>query len=274
MANPNYLPVQTLELEFLNRDGTIYSTETKISMIRDENASPISIMGESRDIAERKRIQNTLYESERYYRALIENATDCILVVNMEGKIRYQSPSVARNLGYNPDSLIGTNVFDLINPDDLVQITESFTEGSNIPGSTHRGEYRFRHGNGEWCYLEIVSRYLMGDPVIAGIIINGRDITERKLAENALRESESKFHSLVSESSDGIIISDELGRIVEFNNAIQQITGLTREAEIGRFLWDFQLQLRPASSQSVEQHELIKTMIQNALDTGHSPFLN
>ena len=106
-ADPNYSPVITLELEFFNQDGTVYSTESKLSVIRDESGNPSSILGESRDIADRKRVEKALYESEKYYRVLIENAADGILVVNPDATIRYESPSVARMLGYDPNALIG-----------------------------------------------------------------------------------------------------------------------------------------------------------------------
>jgi diguanylate cyclase (GGDEF)-like protein/PAS domain S-box-containing protein len=273
LADSKYSPVVVLELDFFNRDGTIYSTESKLSIIRDENGNPVSILGESRDIAERKRIEKALFESERYYRALIENATDGILVVDTDGKIRYESPSVARILGYGPDALIGMSAFDLINPDDLPQIIAAFVEGQNTPGLIHRGEYRLHHCSGEWRFFEIVGHYLMGDPVIAGIIINGRDITERKLAEDALRESESKFHSVITESADGIVITDEMGRIIEFNNAHEKITGQKRDAMMGQFVWDVQFQLHPDHAHASEFYERQKISLQKALETGQAPFL-
>ena len=403
-ADPNYSPVITLELEFFNQDGTVYSTESKLSVIRDESGNPSSILGESRDIADRKRVEKALYESEKYYRVLIENAADGILVVNPDATIRYESPSVARMLGYDPNALIGTNAFDLIHPDDLTQIANAFMEGLGTPGFLHRGEYRLRHCSGEWRHIEIVSCYLLEDPVIAGIIINGRDITERKqadtalresearwqfalegpgdgvwdwdvpsnlvyyshqwksmlgyeeheigntldewdkrvhpddkpecykelarhfcneipyyqkehrvlckdgtykwvldrgkvvdwledgkprrvigthtditdrkLAETALRESEIKFHSVITESVDGIVITDEDGRIIEYNNAHGEITGQTRDEMIGQFVWDVQFQLSPNRGLVPEFRERQKRSLQLALETGHAPFLS
>jgi diguanylate cyclase (GGDEF)-like protein/PAS domain S-box-containing protein len=273
-ADPTYFPVVPLELEFQKRDGTICPTESKLSIIRDKNGTPVSILGESRDITERKQAEKALYESERYYRALIENATDCILVVNLDGNIRYESPSVARMLGYAPDALVGTSAFGLINPEDLARIVEPFMEGLKTPGWIHRGEYRLRHANGEERDFEIVSHYMIDDPVIAGIIINGRDITERRLAEDALRESERKFHSVISESADGIALSDEAGRIIEFNHAFEQITGMPREKVMGQFLWDLQFSMIPAKSRTAEQYVRAKQVIQNALESGQSAYLN
>jgi len=273
-ANPDYSPVIALELEFFNQDGTIYSTESKLSIIRDESGNPISILGESRDIADRKRVEKALYESERYYRALIENAADGILVVNPDGTIRYESPSVARMLGYAPNALVGTSAFDLIYPEDLAQIANAFMEGLSTPGFLHRGEYRLRHCSGELRHIEIVTRYLLEDPVIAGIIINGRDITDRKQAETVLRESEIKFHSVITESVDGIVLTDEDGRIIEFNNAHEKITGQTRDEMLGQFVWDVHFQLNPDRTLIPEFHERQKKSLQLALETGRAPFLS
>ncbi|MBI5943185.1 MAG: PAS domain S-box protein [Chloroflexi bacterium] len=272
-ADPSYSPVKTVELEFLNHDGSIYSTETKLSVIRDEDGNPVSILGESRDIADRKRIEKALFESERYYRALIENAPDGILVVNLDGTIRYESPAVARVLGYAPKSLIGTSAFDLICPDDLGRIADAFMEGLDTPRFIHRGEYRLRHSSGEWRDFEIVSHYLMDDPVINGIIINGHDITELKRINAALRESERKFHSIISESADGVILSDEMGRIIEFNDAIEKIIGRKRENVLGLFLWDLQFQIMPKQARTDETYARVKASIQKALETGEASFL-
>jgi diguanylate cyclase (GGDEF)-like protein/PAS domain S-box-containing protein len=160
------------------------------------------------ELAERKRAEKALFESERYYRTLIENATDGILVVNMDGTIRYGSPSVGRILGYGPDALMGTSAFDLIHPDDLTPIFEAFTEGLQTPGFIHRGEYRLRHSSGEWRYFEIISHYLLEDPVVAGIIVNGRDITDRKQAEETLVKSEKQYRLLAESMADVVWVLD------------------------------------------------------------------
>lgn len=233
-ADPDHSPVVTLELDFLNRDGTIYSTETKLSIVRDENRNPVSILGESRDIAERKQAEKALLESEGYYRTLIENATDGILVVNMDGTIRYESPSVTRMLGHGPDALIGTSTFDLIHPDDLASILAAFAEGLQIPGFIHRGEYRLRHSGGEWRYFEIICHFLLKDPVVAGVIVNGRDITDRKQAEEALVKSEKQYRLLAERMADVVWVLD--ARTMRFkyvSPSVEKLLGYTPEEILG-----------------------------------------
>ena len=269
--NPAYIP--TLEYRYRYKDGSYHWVESTFSNLLSEPGVQAVVIN-FRDITERKRIEQALHESEKYYRALIENATDGILVLGMDGKIQYESPSVTRMLGYAPESLIGMSAFDLINPEDLAQIAGAFMEGLSTPGFIHRGEYRLLHHSGEWRCFEIVSHYLMEDPAIAGIIINGRDITERKLFEDALLDSEGKFHSVISESSDGIVLSDEAGHVIEFNNAIEQIIGLKREIVLGQFLWDLQFQIMPRELRTEENYAKLKDSIIKTLETGQSSFLH
>jgi len=271
IQNPAYIP--TIEYRYKYKDDTYHWVQSTFSNLL-EDPSVQAVVINFQDITERKNIEKALVESERYYRALIGNATDGILVINVDGTIRYESPSVSRILGYAPGALIDTSAFNLINPDDIEGIMSTFWEGIGKSGFTHFGEYRLLHSSGEWRYLEIVVNYLLEDPVIAGIIINGRDITERKRAEKELRESESKFHGVISESADGVILSDELGRIIEFNDAIGQITGQSREEVLGKFLWDFQFQITPASLRTDEHYVRVKEGVQKVLKTGQSDFLH
>ncbi|MBK6791528.1 MAG: PAS domain S-box protein [Anaerolineales bacterium] len=193
IADPAFTP--TFQYRYMHKDGSYRWVESTFS---NQFAEPgvEAVVINFRDISLRKEMEKALSESEKYYRSLIENATDGILVVNSEGKISYESPSVAHLLGYGFKNLIGMNSFDLIHPDDLAEIFETFMSGLEKPGHIHRGEYRLKHHDGEWRVFEIVSHYLMDDPAIMGIIINGRDITKIKQAEENLRQQNKNLQSL------------------------------------------------------------------------------
>ncbi len=116
--------------------------------------------------------------------------------------IRYESPSIVRILGYRPEELLGRNAFELIHPDDAGRIQKIFTEGLVRPGCIESGEYRFRHKDGSWRVLEGIGKNLLEDPAIRGIIVNSRDITERKRMDEALRKIQQQQRALLDSIPD------------------------------------------------------------------------
>jgi len=115
---------------------------------------------------------------------LVANALDIITVINTDGTIRYESPSIETVFGYSPDELVNQNVYNFIHPDDK-QILVEVIERSLKTGKPVHAEFRFRHKDGLWRYLESVGNVLFNDPDIRGIVLNLRDITDRKkLQEN------------------------------------------------------------------------------------------
>lgn len=137
-------------------------------------------------INKRKRADAALRESEERFRSLVQNASDTITVFDAEGIIRYESPSVERALEYRPEDMIGKNAFEFVHPDDVRQVSDSFARLLEHPGVRRPIEFRIRHADGSWRYFESIANNLLEDPKVCGIVINSRDVTERKLAEDAL----------------------------------------------------------------------------------------
>ena len=125
--------------------------------------------------------RNALRESEEKFRALTEQSTDIILIADPSGQIKYASPSVHTVLAVHGDSLVGTNMMDLVHPDDFAQ-TMSKGSRSLAFGQNRMVEFRLRHVDGRWLYFECVVRNLIQHKNIGGIVYNARDITERKHA--------------------------------------------------------------------------------------------
>ncbi|HSB75368.1 MAG TPA: ATP-binding protein, partial [Terriglobales bacterium] len=105
-------------------------------------------------------------------------------------KIRYESPSVERILGYKPEDLIGKNAFQFVHPDDRQRVITMFQEHLPIAGTINPLELRFRHNDGSWRTLEATGNNLLHEPGVAGIVVNSRDITERKRTEDVLHATE------------------------------------------------------------------------------------
>lgn len=124
-----------------------------------------------------------LRESEARFRSLVQHSSDIVTILNMDGTASYTSPSVERILGYASEQLTGRSFFEFIHPDDLPTIQQAFAHTTDQPGLATPIELRFRHATGEWVYLEAIANNLLHDSNIRGVIINSRDITERKRVE-------------------------------------------------------------------------------------------
>jgi len=137
---------------------------------------------------ERREAQEDLVRSEQHYRALFENAMDIISVIAPDGKVRFASPSVRSVLGYDPAKLVGREVGPFVNPDDRTLLAAAFQELFAARGGTRTVEFRFRHRDRTWRTLEAKCTTLIDDASGVGIVVNCRDITERKRNEDAIRQ--------------------------------------------------------------------------------------
>ena len=143
----------------------------------------------ARDITDRHRAERALRESEEHYRRLIENSSDVATIIGPDGVSRYQSPSILNVLGYRPEDLVGTNSFDRVHPEDVPPAREALASAVRNPGETRSAEFRYRHRDGSWRVLETRVRTLLADSASEGVILNSRDITERKRYEEALERA-------------------------------------------------------------------------------------
>ncbi len=130
-----------------------------------------------------------LRQNEERFRSLIENASDIITILNNDGFIRYESPSVERVLGYGMEELMNKQIYDFIHPDDLPEVMNVFTEVNQSPGIIRAAEFRFRHKDGSWRIFECVANKPVNDAEFIGTIANWREITERKLVQEELQKA-------------------------------------------------------------------------------------
>lgn len=136
---------------------------------------------------ERERAESALRESEERFRSLVQHASDIITVLDADGGIRYESPAVEKVLGYRPEDLVGTNALEYLHPEDRERVARIFAGGVREPARPV--EFRFRHSDGSWRYLEGIGNNLIDDPLVGGVVVNSRDITGRKATEGRLRRS-------------------------------------------------------------------------------------
>lgn len=142
------------------------------------------------DVTDRKAAEGMLEDQKHFFKTIIERSSDSITVLDENGVVAYQSESIKRVIGYEPEEYIGMNAFSMIHPDDLEALMNIYMETLNEPGVAKTFEYRYQHKNGEWRDIETVGVNLLNDVVIKGIVLNSRDITDRRKTEAALREEE------------------------------------------------------------------------------------
>lgn len=192
-----------------------------------------------RDVTERVEAESALKLSEEHYRALTENATDLVVIVDQAAIIRYASPSIERVFGYDLDEVISKNATAFVHPDDVSTVTVALANSLTNPGMSGPIIARFRRKDGSWHKLECVANNLLDHPAVGGIVINARDVTERVEAENRLRVSEEYFRALTENASDVTIITGMDGAIQYVSPSLERIFNRSREQIIGRSAMEF-----------------------------------
>jgi PAS domain S-box-containing protein len=166
-----------------------------------------------------KRAEKALQQSERRFRALTEKAGEYITIADATGTITYENPTEKRTLGFAAEDLVGRNVFELVHPQDQLETRRLFNEVVRQPGHSAEVELRVRTRNGSWRWLYIVGSNLLDDPAVRGIVLNSRDITERKRIEEALRESEARLRAALENAPFEFWVRDLEGRCIMQNAA-------------------------------------------------------
>jgi PAS domain S-box-containing protein len=144
----------------------------------------------------RKRAEQAVQASEKRFRALIEHAYDIVLLLSAQGTILYASPSVERVLGYAPEELLGRDGYDLVHPDHRQSSVKRFSRSVQEAGSVITGERLLLHKDGSSRWVENVIVNLLSEPSVQAVVVHQRDVTERKQAETALRDSERRYRNI------------------------------------------------------------------------------
>ena len=185
------------------------------------------------EVIERNRIEDVLRESEQelrkkeaHFRAVIENTLDATMILNTSGTLLYASPSYTRILGREFDAEAQTSLFEHIHTDDRDHMSDVFAQLLAHNWSNVITELRAQHRDGSWVYLEFIGHNLLEHPALNAIVASFRDITERKQAEEALRNSEEKYQNLYNNAEVGLFqtrMSD--GKFVSCNQHCAEMAG-------------------------------------------------
>jgi PAS domain S-box-containing protein len=229
---------------------------------------------EAHERRKRRVAEETVSQNQERFRLLIENALDIITVFGNDGIIHYKSPSVERVLGYKPEDLVGKNILEYVHPEDVENFLDTLNQVVQNSNLTLSIEFRFQHQDGSWRILEAIGKKFLAPSEMSSIVINSRDITERKRAEEIrkalerereLSEERFNFVSMMSHEFrnplSAIAVSSELlrnfsdrasqqqksqyldrieGAAKEMLQLLDDILNLTK-AEVGKLELDAQL---------------------------------
>ncbi|HWL38461.1 MAG TPA: EAL domain-containing protein [Frankiaceae bacterium] len=166
---------------------------------------------------------------ERRFRALVENGSDLVTLVDQQGQVFFASPACEHLLGVPEDAMVGEHPFKLVHPEDrflagglLDAVWTSSREGEPI-------EARFQHADGTWRWFEVVADNLLDEPDVNGVVVHFRDITDRKRAQLELQESASRFRSLVQHASDLVVVLDGQARVTYVSPSVVRVLGYLPE---------------------------------------------
>jgi two-component system cell cycle sensor histidine kinase/response regulator CckA len=201
------------------------------------------------------------------FQALVENSSDAIVLLNSDGSVRFASASSTRLLGYAVEERIGRSAFENVHPDDVKTTRAAFEECVENPAVPIPIEYRLRHKNGAWRFIEAIAVNRLYDPAVSAVVVNYRDVTDRRYAEQALRASEERLRHIVEHAQDLIYYCDVDGRFTFVNPAAARIMKYSEPELIGRH---FLTLIRPDYTQTAA--ELYTRQLKNHVPSTYFEF--
>lgn len=184
------------------------------------------VAGQVGQLLLRKQAEEELRESEGKYRHLVENINEVIYVMDMDGRVTYVSPTVESFLGYHPSEIVGQDFREFIYEPDLPRLAQGVQ--SVLAGRSTSNEYRALTRSGQLRWLRTSSQPVLAQDRVVGLQGMLEDITERRLAQEALRDSEEKFR-ILAEQSPNMIFINQGGRVVYANRRAEEVMGFSRD---------------------------------------------
>ncbi len=192
-----------------------------------------------RHAVDRARHLTELRRSEERFRALVENLSDAIVLAARDGLVLYASRSVTGMLQWPVAELVGRPLFEWIHPEDLPLALRLFSEALARPGTAVDFTVRGRTREGAWRHLEGVGVNRLGEPAVRAIVLNFRDVSQRKDSERHLRERERQFRAVFDNALDATVLLDDARALIDTNPAAGELFRLPADALLGRTLDEF-----------------------------------
>ena len=226
---------KNVEYEVITKDGSKRAVETSITPIRDAAGRIIAFRGILRDRTERRQAEESLRQSEERYRRILEEMDNAYFEVDLVGNYTFVNDATSRLLGYSKEELIGKTFREQVNKEDTKILYQAFGNIFNT-GKPERGiSYKAYRKDGKFRFAEIA-----GFPIhnqegeIIGFRGIGRDVTERKIMEETLRQSEERYRTILEEMDNAYFEVDLTGNFTFVNDAISRLLGYSKQELIGK----------------------------------------
>lgn len=219
-----------LGLLCLYTDSAGFFTEQETALL-EELARNVSLAVDlvTRD-EQRREAEAALMRSEERFQSLLQFASDLLVVLSPEARILFVSPSVTHLLGYSAEEVLGRSVFEFVHPEDSDLLQAAWRDTVADPNDTTQHEFRMRHKGGSWRILQTVGSRIMPDASMGGIIVNARDVTEKRASDHMLR----LLSSALQAAANGVLITDRSGTILWVNAAFSALTGYSAAEVVGQ----------------------------------------
>ncbi len=217
-----------IEIKLVSIQGKTIDVEISGMQVSFEGKPAVQVVFQ--DISERRRADHALRRSESYFRSLIQNSSDVILVLATDGEIRYASPSASRVFGYRPEQTLGRRLEDYVHGEDhstLLETTGKIVENPHVAESS---EFRLRHNDGKWRDVAAQGKALIEDGEVTGLVLNVRDQTERNAAEAERIKLEGELQHIHKMEAIGTLAG---GVAHDFNNLLGGILGYASMLKAG-----------------------------------------
>ncbi len=204
------------ELTARRKDGTLFDAQVSASAVADDAGQLLCLMISCTDITERRRMENALRESEEKFRGIAQRSSDMIYICYRSKGVTYISPAVEKILGYTPEEIVGTQCRDYVMPSSLPawqRCADAVKRGRSVESA----QIEFRRKDGTVAVIDLAETPIIQDGEFIGVQAVGRDITERKKAESALKESERRYRTLAEASPDVIALTHRDGTLLYLN---------------------------------------------------------
>jgi two-component system sensor histidine kinase/response regulator len=217
----------------IGRDDKEYWLKYYYNPVR-ENKKIQQVMVTITDITERKIAIDEIARSEKRFRSMAKNSSDILTIINDEGIIKYQSDSIYRILGYKTDEFLERDIRNFIHRENIKNFETFLNNIRNKPETNFHIELQLQHKNGDWFYLETVGSNHLNDSSIEGIVLNSRDITQRKYYDDILKRISLQNELILESIGEGIYGINLQGILTFVNPAAQNMLGMWDDELIGK----------------------------------------